>query len=164
MAESPKQLNLKFFMATDNSTSTKHVSCLQPETNFQNQGQLKKEAKSLATQKIKNLVRKFNSSIEMNKDYQAYSDFKEGVNKGMDIARYTFEENAEKFSLPYSDEDWAVRIGNLQDEFNQLLDGIILPKKPNCSEERLDGVYSGFERSKKIFGEFIKESYPLENS
>jgi hypothetical protein len=136
---------------------------LQPETHFQNQGQLKKEVESLAAQKIKNLVRKFNSSIEMNRDYQAYSDFKEGVNKGLDIARYTFEENAEKF-LPYSDEDWSVRIGNLQDEFNQLLDGIILPKKPNCSEERLDGVYSGFERSKKIFGELIKESFPLEDS
>ena len=37
----------------------------------------------------------------MNKDHQAYSDFKEGVNKGLDIAKYTFEENAEKFSLSY---------------------------------------------------------------
>ncbi|AKB22718.1 hypothetical protein [Methanosarcina sp. WH1] len=114
-------------------------------------------------QKTKNLVREFNNYIEMNRDYQAYSDFKEGVNKGLDIAKYTFEENAGKFSLPL-DEEWTVRIRSLQDEFNQLLDGIVLPKKPNCSEERLDGVYSGFEISKKIYGEFIKESFPLEDS
>lgn len=150
-------------MATDNLTSIKQVLCLQSETHFQNQDQLKKEAKSLTTQKIKNLVRKFNSSIEMNKDYQAYSDFKEGVNKGLDIARYTFEENAEKFSLSLSDEDRALRTGNLQNEFNQLLDGIILPKKPNCSEERLNGIHSGFEKSKKIFGDFVQEAFPLEN-
>lgn len=99
----------------------------------------------------------------MNKDYQAYSDFKEGVNKGLDIARYTFEENAEKFSLSLSDEDRALRTGNLQNEFNQLLDGIILPKKPNCSEERLNGIHSGFEKSKKIFGDFVQEAFPLEN-
>ncbi|MCC4769293.1 hypothetical protein FXV91_03480 [Methanosarcina sp. DH2] len=117
----------------------------------------------MTTQKIKSLVRKFNSSIEMNKDYQAYSDFKEGVNKGLDIARYTFEENAEKFSLSLSDEDRALMTGNLQNEFNQLLDGIILPKKPNCSEERLDGIHSGFEKSKKIFGDFVQEAFPLEN-
>ncbi|HEY3361913.1 MAG TPA: hypothetical protein VGK06_08870 [Methanosarcina sp.] len=36
----------------------------------------------------------------MNKDYQAYSDFKEGVNKGLDIAKYTFEENLEKILYP----------------------------------------------------------------
>ena len=35
---------------------------------------------------MKDLIRKFNVCIERNKDYQAYSDFKEGVNKGLDIA------------------------------------------------------------------------------
>jgi hypothetical protein len=99
----------------------------------------------------------------MNKDYQAYSDFKEGMNKGLDIARYTFEENVEKFSLSSLDEDQAVKVKDLQEDFNKLLDGIILPKRPNCSEERLDGIYSGFEKSKKIFGEFIKEAFPLNN-
>ncbi|MGE5458175.1 MAG: hypothetical protein ACM3RX_07460 [Methanococcaceae archaeon] len=116
------------------------------------------------TQKIKNLVRKFNNSIDMNKDYQAYSDFKEGVNRGMDIARYVFQENAENFSLSRSDEDPAVRIKSLEEDFNQHLDRIILPKKPNCSEKHLDGVRSGFERSKVIFRDFIKESFPLENT
>ncbi|AKB77361.1 hypothetical protein MSHOH_0878 [Methanosarcina horonobensis HB-1 = JCM 15518] len=117
----------------------------------------------MTAQKIKNLVRKFNNSIERNKDYQAYSDFKEGVNKGLDIARYTFEENVEKFSLLGLDEDQAQKVKSLQDNFNRLLDGIILPKKPNCSEERLDGIYTGFEKSKKVFGDFIQEAFPLEN-
>ncbi|RPJ77731.1 MAG: hypothetical protein EHM20_05560 [Alphaproteobacteria bacterium] len=115
-------------------------------------------------QKVEDSVRKFKNFIEMNKDQQAYSDFKEGVNKGLDIAKYTFEENAEKLSLSHSDADLDVRIKSLQDNFNQLLDGIILPKKPNCSEDHLDGISTGFERSKEIFREFIKESFPLENS
>ena len=113
---------------------------------------------------MKNLIRKFNTSIEMNKDSQAYSDFKEGVNKGLDIAKYTFEENLEKLSLSISDEDKAVRIRSLENSFNQLLDGIPFSKKPNCSEERLDGVHTGFERSKKIFRELINESFPQENT
>lgn len=116
------------------------------------------------TQTIKNLVRDFNFFIERNKDGQAYSDYKEGINKGLDIAKYTFEENVEKFSLSCSDENCDARIRSLQDEFNQLLDGIVLSKKPNCSEEHLDGVYSGFERSKEIFRDFIKESLPLANT
>lgn len=117
----------------------------------------------MTTKKIKNLVRKFNNSIETNKDHQAYSDFKEGMNKGLDIARYTFEENVEKFSSSCSAEDWDARVKSLQDDFNQLLDGIVLVKKPNCSEERLDGIYTGFEKSKEIFGNFMKEAFPLEN-
>lgn len=117
----------------------------------------------MATQKIKDMVKKFNNSIEMNKDHQAYSDFKEGMNKGLDIARYTFEENAEKFSLSDSDEDRDVMAKSLQEGFNQLLDDINFTKSPNRSEERLDGIYSGFERSKTIFGEFVKEVFLLEN-
>jgi hypothetical protein len=113
---------------------------------------------------MKNLIRKFNDYIEMNKDYQAYSDFKEGVNKGLDIAKYTFEENLEKFSLSGSDEDPAEKMKGLENNFNQLLDGIALLKKPNCSDQRLDGVHTGFERSKKIFKEFITESFSLENT
>ena len=57
--------------------------------------------RNLDKQQIETPVRKFKNFIEMNKDHQAYSDFKEGVNKGLDIAKYTFEENAEKFSLSY---------------------------------------------------------------
>ncbi|WP_410507490.1 hypothetical protein RSJ42_11805 [Methanosarcina hadiensis] len=117
----------------------------------------------MTTQKINSLVRKFSHSIEMNKDRQAYSDFKEGVNKGLDIARYTFEENANKFSLPGPDEDGDVKAKDLQDDFSQLLDEIVLTKKPNCSEERLDGIYTGFERSKKIFKDFLQEALPVEN-
>lgn len=115
-------------------------------------------------QKIENSVRKFNNFIEMNKDPRAYSDFKEGVNKGLDIAKYTFAENAEKLPLSDLDEDRAVPINRLQDGFNQLLDRIVLTKKPNCSEDHLDGVCNGFERSKELFREFIKESFPLENT
>lgn len=113
---------------------------------------------------MKILIRKFNTRIEMNKDEQAYSDFKEGVNKGLDIAKYTFEENLEKISLYGSDEDPAENIRVLENNFNQLLDGIALSKKPNCSEQRLDGVHTGFERSKQIFKEFIQESFPPENT
>ncbi len=113
---------------------------------------------------MKNLIRKFNIYIEMNKDDQAYSDFKEGVNKGLDIAKYTFEDNLEKLSLSVPDEDPAEKIRDLESNFNQLLDGIALSKKPNCSEQRLDGVHTGFERSKKIFKEFIQESFFPENT
>jgi len=113
---------------------------------------------------MRNLVRKFTACIEMNKEYQAYSDFKEGVNKGLDIARYTFEENLEKISLSGSDEEQAERIRGLDNDFNRLLDGVPLSKKPNCSEERLDGVHTGFEKSKKIFRDFIKESFPPQNT
>ncbi|MCC4767154.1 hypothetical protein FXW07_11125 [Methanosarcina sp. DH1] len=113
---------------------------------------------------MKDLIRKFNVCIERNKDYQAYSDFKEGVNKGMDIAKYTFEDNLEKLSLSDMDNDPVEKIRGLENNFNKLLDGITLSKKPNISEQRLDGVYTGFEKSKKIFKEFITESFPLENT
>jgi hypothetical protein len=120
--------------------------------------------RNLDKQKIETPVRKFKNFIEMNKDHQAYSDFKEGVNKGLDIAKYTFEENAEKFSLSYLDEDRDIRIKSLQSDFNQLLDRIALSKKPNFSEDCLDGIRIGFERSKEIFREFIENSFPLESS
>ncbi len=113
---------------------------------------------------MKDLIRKFNVCIERNKDHQAYSDFKEGVNKGLDIAKYTFEDNLEKLSPSDLDDDPAEKIRGLENNFNQLLDGITLSKKPNFSEQRLDGVYTGFEKSKKIFREFITESFLLENT
>jgi hypothetical protein len=118
----------------------------------------------LDKQKIENSVRKFNNFVEINKDPWAYSDFKEGVNKGLDIAKYTFAENAENLPLSDLDEDRIVTIKRLQDGFNQLLDRIVLTKKPNCSEDHLDGVYSGFERSKELFREFVINSFPLENT
>lgn len=99
----------------------------------------------------------------MNRDRQAYSDFKEGINKGLDIARYTFEENIDKFSLPGSDEEGVVKAKDLQDDFSHLLDEIVLTKKPNCSEERLDGIHTGFERSKIIFKDCLQEALPVEN-
>jgi hypothetical protein len=101
---------------------------------------------------------------QMNKDTRAYSDFKEGVNKGLDIAKYTFTENAENLPLSDSYEDRAIIIKRLEDGFNQLLDRIVLTKEPNCSEDHLNGICSGFERSKELFREFIKESFPLENT
>jgi hypothetical protein len=100
---------------------------------------------------METLVIKFNRFVEMNKDYQAYSDFKEGVNEGLDIAKYTFEENAEKFSLFRSDEDPAVKTKSLQDNFSQLIDRIVIKKKLNWSKDHLKGVFTGFERSKQIF-------------
>ena len=113
---------------------------------------------------IETSVRKFNKFIEQNKDRRAYSDFKEGVNKGLDIARFTFEENAEKFCILDKDGDQTLMRNCLHDNFCQLLDRIPMEKKPNWSEDHFEGVHTGFERSKEIFREFIKESFPLENT
>lgn len=109
-------------------------------------------------------VRKFNKFIEENKDRQAYSDFKEGINKGLDIAKYTFEENAEKFCLLDTDGEQAVKIDCLHNNFCQLIDTVVMVKKPNWSEDHFKGLYTGFERSKEIFREFIIESFPQENT
>lgn len=62
---------------------------------------------------MKDLIRKFNACIERSKDNQAYSDFKEGVNKGLDIAKYTFEDNLEKLPLSDLEEDPAEKIRSL---------------------------------------------------
>jgi hypothetical protein len=110
---------------------------------------------------IETSVRKFNKFIEQNKDRRAYSDFKEGVNKGLDIARFTFEENAEKFCILDKDGDQTLMRNCLHDNFCQLLDRIPMEKKPNWSEDHFEGVHTGFERSKEIFREFITESCPL---
>lgn len=50
-----------------------------------------------------------------------------------------------------------MKIQNLQNEFNSLIDTLDIRKKPNCSEERLEGIHKGFEKSKLLFVEFIKE-------
>ncbi|MGB9928588.1 MAG: hypothetical protein ACPK85_09310 [Methanosarcina sp.] len=43
--------------------------------------------------------------IEKNRDLNAYSDFKEGVNRGLDIAKGIFEDNVEKFDILHSNEE-----------------------------------------------------------
>jgi len=106
---------------------------------------------------IKNAVRKFSDLIERNKDFRAYSDFKEGINEGLEIAKDAFEENAEKFNLSDSVEARDSKIQSLQNRFNLLIDSIEITKKPNYSEDQLEGVYKGLERSKELFGDFIKE-------
>lgn len=120
-------------------------------------------SETLDKHKVETSVKKFNKFIEENKDHQAYSDYKEGVNKGLDIAKYTFEENADKFCVLDTDEDHAANISCLHDNFCQLIDRIVMAKKPNWSEDHFEGLYTGFEKSKEIFKVFIKESFPLEN-
>lgn len=120
---------------------------------------IKKEVEGLSVgqQKINNVVRRFSYLIEKNKDGQAYSDFKEGINEGLEIAKDTFEENVEKFDFSCSDGDREARIQRLQNLFNLFIDTIEITKKPNYSRDQLEGIYKGFEKSKKLFNEFIKE-------
>lgn len=120
-------------------------------------------SETLDKHKVETSVKKFNKFIEENKDHQAYSDYKEGVNKGLDIAKYTFEENADKFCILDTDGDHAANISCLHDNFCQLIDRIVMAKKPNWSEDHFEGLYTGFEKSKEIFKVFIKESIPQEN-
>lgn len=108
--------------------------------------------------KIKKTVRKFSDLIEKNKDRRAYSDFKEGVNEGLEIAKDTFEENVEQFILSDPGEDRDTKIKDLQDRFNLLIDTIVVRRKPNYSNDQFEGIYEGFEKSKKLFSECINES------
>lgn len=134
---------------------------------------LKTGCEILNKHKVETSVKKFNKFVEQNKDQQAYSDYKEGVNKGLDIAKYTFEENAEKFCIFEEnaekfcilerDGDQAVKINCLHDNFCQLIDRIVMAKKPNWSEDHFEGLCTGFEKSKEIFRKFITESFPAEN-
>lgn len=110
-------------------------------------------------QKTDKIVRRFCELIEKSKDGQAYSDFKEGINKGLQIAKNIFNENAEKFVSHNLDEGHIIEAQSLQDRFNLIIDSIIVKKKPNYSQDHLEGIYAGFERSKELFGEFIKEFY-----
>ena len=94
--------------------------------------------------------------IARSKDSRAYSDFKDGVNEGLDLARFVFDDNADKFSLSDLDEDRDAEIEELQDRYNSLIDRIEIKKKPKYSEEELEGIHEGLEESKALFGEFIK--------
>lgn len=108
-------------------------------------------------QQVKNAVRRFSDLIERNKDLQAYSDFKEGMNEGLEIAKDTFEENAEKFVLSDLEEDRVTKIKSLQDSFDLLIDRFVIIKKPKYSQDSLDGINKGLERSKELFRDFIEE-------
>lgn len=110
-------------------------------------------------QKTEKTVRKFCDLIENSKDKQAYSDFKEGINKGLQIAKNTFNENVEKFVSSGYDEDRIAEAQNLQDRFNLIIDSIVVKEKPNYSRDHLEGIYEGFEISKEIFEEFVKEFF-----
>ena len=118
------------------------------------------EVKTLDKYKIETSARKFIKFIEEKKDPLAYSDFKEGVNKGLDIAKNTFEENAEKFCLLDTAGDQTAKKECLHDDFCQLIDTIVMAKKPNWSDDHFKGLSTGFERSKEIFREFIEASFP----
>lgn len=110
-------------------------------------------------QKTSRAVRRFCDFIEKSKEGQAYSDFKEGINHGLQIAKSTFSENAEKFASFNSDEIQIAETQNLQDRFNLIIDSIVVKEKPNHSQDHLEGIYEGFERSKELFGKFIREFY-----
>lgn len=108
-------------------------------------------------QQVEDAVTKFSNLIERNKDHQAYSDYKEGINEGLEIAKDAFDENAEKFVLLDSDYDRAILIKGLQDRFNLLIDTLLVYKKPRYSQDSLDGIYKGMEKSKDLFKDFIEE-------
>ncbi len=110
---------------------------------------------------ITKTVRKFSDLIERNKDRRAYSDFKEGINEGLEIAKDTFEENVDKFIFPASGEGPAAKIQSLQERFNLMIDTIAVKEKPNYSREHLDGIHEGFKKSKELFRECITEYYNL---
>lgn len=110
-------------------------------------------------QKAKKTVRKFSDLIEKNKDRRAYSDYKEGINEGLEMAKDTFEENVDKFLPHVSNEDPEAKIRSLQDRFNLIIDTIVVKEKPNYSQDHLEGIHEGFEKSKKIFGQCIREYF-----
>lgn len=108
-------------------------------------------------QQVEDAVTRFSDLIDRSKDQQAYSDYKEGINEGLEIAKDTFDENAEKFVLSSSDYDRATVIKNLQDKFNLLINTLTVSKKPRYSQDSLDGIYKGLEISKELFRDFIEE-------
>ncbi len=110
-------------------------------------------------QQVEDAVIKFSDLIERSKDHQAYSDYKEGINEGLEIAKDAFDENAEKLVLSGSDYDKATEIKSLQDRFNLLVDTLLIYKKPRYSQDSLDGIYRGLEKSKEVFRNFIDEFF-----
>jgi len=92
-------------------------------------------------EKTKDAVRIFSRLIERNKDRQAYSDYKERVNQGLEIARDVFEENTKKFAnfnSNNSKEDQNAKIKSLQDRLDLFLDTVIVQNhvilKATCTE------------------------------
>lgn len=108
-------------------------------------------------QKIEDAVIRFSDLIERKKDQQAYSDYKEGINEGLELAKDTFDGNAEQFVSSSSDYDRSTEIKMLQDKFNLLIDRLTISKKPRYSQDSFDGIYKGLEMSKELFRDFIEE-------
>ncbi len=108
------------------------------------------------TQETEYAIRKFSNLIDKNKEQLAYSDFKEGINKGLDIAKHNFGDHIEEFDLSSSKENQTTKVQNLQNKYNLLIDTLKIGK-PGCSTDCLEGIYEGLEKSKILFGEFIKE-------
>ena len=48
-------------------------------------------------------------------------------------------------------------IKSLQDSFDLLIDKLVIIKKPKYSQDSLDGINKGLERSKELFRDFIEE-------
>jgi hypothetical protein len=113
--------------------------------------------KNLNKQQVEDAVERYSDLIDRSKDQQAYSDYKEGINEGLEIAKDTFDEYAEKFDLSDSNEDRATKIKSLQDRFEQLIDTLSIRKKPKYSQDSLDGINEGLKRSKELFRDFIEE-------
>jgi hypothetical protein len=75
----------------------------------------------------------------------------------LDIAKSAFEDNAGHFYLSDLDKDEHIKIEILKDKYNSLIDAVEVIKKPKYSDEHLEGIQEGLEKSKVLFGEFIKE-------
>ncbi len=63
----------------------------------------------------------------------------------------------ENFYISSSKENQTIKIQNLQNEYNLLIDTLKIGKKPNYSTDCLEGIYEVLEKSKALFGEFIEE-------
>jgi hypothetical protein len=113
----------------------------------------------LDRQRIRKVIRKFSYLIERNKDLRAFSDYKEGVNEGLELAKDTFEENVEKFTSLGLGEDIGANVQNLQNKYDLLIDSIDIKEKPRYSKDQLDGIREGLERSKKLFEECLVECF-----
>jgi hypothetical protein len=120
---------------------------------------INRKGSKLDKQKIKKITRKFNDLIERNKDHRAYSDFKEGVNEGLEVAKDTFEENIMRFTSLESDEERETKAEELQNKFNLLIDSVVVKEKPRYSKDQLDGIHEGLEKSKKLFMECLEECF-----
>lgn len=112
---------------------------------------------NLNKQQVEDAIAEFSDLIDRSKDHQAYSDYKEGINEGLEIAKDTFDENAEKLVIINENCDRNEAVQSLQDRFNLLIDTLVVRRKPKYSRDTLEGIYSGLERSKELFGDFIIE-------